>query len=109
MEFRNKEKSIAKLEAEAKLEQQQVKPSTVVDDVGFHTPTSSSHRIPSSSTCPPAPRKPPSRSTRVCSNPAEGRRSAKLSLRFDDSTLGLDAFTPVAKQPRAGDDAAIVN
>ncbi|CAL9057029.1 unnamed protein product [Musa banksii] len=108
MEFRNKEKSIAKLEAEAKLEQQQVKPSTVVDDVGFHTPTSKSHRIPSSSTCPPAPRKPPPRSTRVCSNPAEGRSSAKLSLRFDDSTLGLDAFIPVAMKPRAG-DAAIVN
>ncbi|CAL9123658.1 unnamed protein product, partial [Musa textilis] len=107
MELRNRKKSIAKLEADAKLERQQVR-QTTDDDDGFRTPTSASHRIPSSSTCPPAPRKPPPPSTRVYSNPAEGRRSAKLSLRFDDSIPGLDAFTPLAKKPRAG-DAAIVD
>ncbi|KAK4419080.1 hypothetical protein Salat_2320800 [Sesamum alatum] len=68
------------------------------DDDGFKTPTSSDHRIPASTQCPPAPKKPrpqTSKLKRKASPPPGARRSHQ----FDASSTEVESiFRPIPDQ-----------
>ncbi|KAH6802560.1 hypothetical protein C2S51_034006 [Perilla frutescens var. frutescens] len=66
------------------------------DDDGFKTPTSSDHRIPAITQCPPAPKKfrpPPSKLKRKAASPPASSRSIEL----DSSAEVESIFCPIVK------------
>lgn len=66
------------------------------DDDGFKTPTSSDHRIPPITDCPPAPRKTrPQSSKRKASPPPPG---ARRCLQFESSAEVESIFRPIPDQ-----------
>ncbi|KAL0451155.1 UNVERIFIED_CONTAM: hypothetical protein Slati_1671900 [Sesamum latifolium] len=67
------------------------------DDDGFKTPTSSDHRIPATTQCPPAPKKPRPQTSKL-KRKASPPPGARRSLQFDASTEVESIFRQIPDQ-----------
>ncbi|KAL0347305.1 UNVERIFIED_CONTAM: Cyclin-dependent protein kinase inhibitor SMR3 [Sesamum calycinum] len=67
------------------------------DDDGFKTPTSSDHRIPATTQCPPAPKKPRPQTSKL-KRKASPPPGARRSLQFDAATEVESIFRQIPDQ-----------